>query len=134
MGVTGVILWMGSNLAPAAVVACQAVMIRQQDGLAILAELQQGSTVEMSFSTLQVCQCARSTPLGRSVRLDFSGTLDLFQARFYCSATLILAPSTSVDYYTCDTSPFSGYTWFSVVVNVVSSLQAPVSRWTRRAG
>ena len=33
---------------------CQAVMIRQQDGLAILSELEQGSTVEMSFSTVQV--------------------------------------------------------------------------------
>ena len=29
-------------------------MIRQQDGLAILNELEQGSTVEMSFSTVQV--------------------------------------------------------------------------------
>ena len=32
----------------------QAVMIRQQDGIALLQELEQGLTVEMSFSTVQV--------------------------------------------------------------------------------
>ena len=47
-------MWQLINANAIRAVGDQAVMIRQQDGIALLQELEQGLTVEMSFSTVQV--------------------------------------------------------------------------------